>query len=124
MDSSVPQELRRTIQKLEEEVRTLERKVVRLDEVERKVEKLDEVLSDNPGYGREGLFVQIKGLREKQNIVEEIVEGFARTEAVRREQLASELAKRGRAINVMFAFISTVLSGFVVSGLVYFFLGG
>lgn len=112
--SGVPEELRRTIRNLEAEIQKLERKV----------ERLDEVLSDNPGYGREGLFAQIKRLREEHERLEEVVRGFERIEAQRREELAGELARRGRAINVMFAFISTVLSGFVVSGLVYFFLGG
>lgn len=51
------------------------------------------------------------------------MEGFERGEKERREELADDLHRRGRAINYMFGFISTVLSGFVLAALVYYFLG-
>lgn len=106
-------ELKATIRQLEEEIRTLERRV----------ERLDEELSGDPRYGRVGLFTQIRLLREEHGRLKEIVEGFERNEQERREELAGELAKRGRAVNLMFGFISTVLSGFVLAALVYYFLG-
>lgn len=106
-------ELKNTIRQLEGEIRTLERRV----------ERFDEALSDDPRYGRTGLFSQINTLRQEHERLKDIVEGFERLEKGRREELAEELGKRGRAINIMFGFISTVLSGFVLAALVYFFLG-
>lgn len=106
-------ELKNTIRQLEEEIRRLERKV----------ERFDEALSDDPRYGRVGLFSQIASLREEHERLERVVEGFERNEKERREELARDLVKRGRGINYMFGFISTVLSGFVLAALVYYFLG-
>lgn len=91
--------------------------------MERKVERFDEALSDDPRYGRVGLFSQIASLREEHERLERIVEGFERSEKERREELARDLAIRGRAVNYMFGFISTILSGFVLAALVYYFLG-
>lgn len=106
-------ELKRIVRKLEEEIRVLERKV----------EHFEEVISDDPRYGRVGLFTQIRLLREEHDRLQTLVEGFERREKERREQLAADLVRRGRAVNYMFGFISTVLSGFVIASLVYFFLG-
>lgn len=106
-------ELKNTIRQLEGEIQRLQRKV----------ERFDEALSDDSRYGRVGLFSQIASLREEHERLEKIVEGFERNEQERRQELAIDLAKRGRAINIMFGFISTVLSGFVLAALVYYFLG-
>lgn len=106
-------ELKNTIRQLEGEIQRLERKV----------DRFDEALSDDPRYGRVGLFTQIASLRKEHERLQRVVEGFERSEKERREELAGELAKRGRAINIMFGFISTVLSGFVLAALVYYFLG-
>lgn len=99
------EELKRIIHDLKEEIKTLERRI----------ERFDETISDDPRYGRIGLFTQIRLLREEHERLKNIVEGFERNEKERREELAGDLLRRGRAVNIMFGFISTVLSGFVLS---------
>jgi hypothetical protein len=70
-------ELKRTVGELELKIRALEREV----------EHVSAALQDDPRYGREGLFTQIRNLREEHRHLKDVVRGFERRDAERDEEL-------------------------------------
>lgn len=129
MDSNqVISELRLVVQELD----------VKVDELTKESERVTSLLADDPRYGRKGLLTAVENIRQEQDRLKRLLDGYedreqrredevkktaqtladtvkARADELKEDALARE-KKRDRFFVWVFGLLGTIIAGLVVTG--------